>query len=157
MSKAETYLAGVALALILGWWWSAEQRAEGRREEREAQAVRVVKHLIDTLRVVDREYTHDSIPVYSTITEYKNRPETLTVVVHDTAVVYVEKAQADAAVNGCTSLLHSCDIRVALRDSIIAGKDRLIATLPKPPNFFEKWTPRIAAGAIGFTACRLAK
>ena len=115
--------------------------------------MRVVKHFTDTTKVLDVRYKHDSVTTVRTLTEYATTHDTITLVRHDTAVVYVEKAVADSAVNACTSLLHSCDIRLALRDSIIAGQQRQLAFAPKPRGFIATWTERLASAGVGYGLC----
>jgi len=151
IQKAELYLGLVVLAILGGWWFAAHEKAEGRREERESQAVALTHRLVDTVKKLDVRYQHDSIFTAKILTRYDTLKATL--IVHDTA--YIVKAVADSAVGACTSLLHSCDIRVALRDSVIAGLRLTLANAPKPPGFFAVWTPRVIAAGLGRASCSI--
>lgn len=154
---ARAFLLLIALVGVAGFY------AGGSAKERalmEAIAKRDVERLIDTVRVRDTVYRRDTIRFRSVLARYDSTRVTDTIVVtrHDTAVVYVERAAADAAIQSCQLVVRSCESRVVARDSVIAAKDRHINALnAASPGFIERWGYRALWGWIGFELGKAAK
>ena len=160
LTKAEVYLGLVALALLAWRIDIAHERADAVRGDRASQAVRVVKHFTDSVKVLDPRYAKDSAKFAKQKTRYDTTRvhDTLPVIVErpgqpDTVRIFIPRDVADSALAGCTSLLHSCDIRLALKDSIIAGQQRQLAFAPKPRGFLATWTERLASAGVGYGLC----
>jgi hypothetical protein len=119
-----THVAGViAVAGALGYW---QGNAGGRESERDKAKRANVAALVETVKVVDRKYDVDTVPMWRTKRIYDSTriTDTVPVVVTrpgkpDTVVIYTDRDAADNALNACWQSVRSCEARVSARDRLI--------------------------------------
>jgi hypothetical protein len=144
----------VVLALLLAAavvYLGIDQHRAGYAAAKEEAANQRATLATHTVKVADIRYVHDSVPAHAAIERYAAARihDTVTVPTPvpskpDSVTVYVERAAADTAVHACTSLLNSCDVRVALRDTLISSlRLQLKAKDAATPS---RWKPRVGIG-----------
>ena len=113
MKQAALIAAAVLVAAVLGALWEHGRAADQAAQDR----IELLAHHVKT---VDSIYTTDTL--YFQRTLKVERAVHDTVLLHLTDTVWVKRyiAAADTAISACTEALHSCELRVAQRDSIIA-------------------------------------
>lgn len=123
----------LVLAAVAGAVWLYGQSVADARERtvRSEYAARETARLRQQVARADTVYQHDTVTLRQWRTRYDSvrLTDTLTAYRYDTAVVYVPRADADSAVAPCTRAVQSCDIRVALRDSVIARQSAQLAAV----------------------------
>lgn len=126
-------LLGLVAVVGLIYLYGEEQRGAGRRDGERAARMAEMARLTVAARTADTVYARDTVR----FREWRTRWDTVrardTVSVRlpgDSVVVYVPRAVADSAVSSCETALQSCDVRVALRDTLISRLRAEIASRP---------------------------
>jgi hypothetical protein len=133
-----------AILLVAVYAYGADQRRQGAQAER-YKAVRASERVaVETVTVREVRYRRDTIHFRSVLTRYDSTRVTDTLVVtrHDTAVVFIERAVADSAVAACLRVVRSCESSVAGLRALVAAKDSVIVSMPKPPSQLRVWGER---------------
>lgn len=144
----------LAVALIGALYaWRADGVRQGRALERAAAAHREGARLRDTIRVVETRYRRDTVRLTRTLRVWDSVRvrDTLAVTVPgDSVVVYVPRAVADTAVSACLAVVRSCDVRVALRDTLIGTlRAELRAAHAARPSVVQRWGERVLWLGVG--------
>lgn len=117
-------LLALGAVKLYGWSERRTGRNEGRLEAQVEQTSQLAKAVAqrdteyvkktDTLRRVLRQYDSvrvtDTLPVVVTV---PGKP--------DTVEIFIPRSVADTAVAVCLQVVHSCESRVAARDTLITG------------------------------------
>jgi len=102
--------------------------ASHRWDTRSSLPVQIAHHdtqrAVQTVARVDTVYRRDTVRYVGWQTRYDTArtTDTLTRLVHDTAVVYVRRDVADSTVHACRAVLSSCALALAARDTVIAAQ-----------------------------------
>lgn len=142
--QAWLVLALVAAVALL--WRDAYER--GKTDARVAASAATIRTLRDTVRVRDVEYRRDTVR----LTRWRERWDSVRVTdtVAVAKIVYVPRAVADSTIQACYSVLRSCEVRVAARDTLIrALESSLRAERASRPSAVRVALDRALWAAVG--------
>jgi hypothetical protein len=120
--KVVPWMGIAVLCLTLKSTYDGRRRAEGRAEIATAARAAVAESLANERRRVDTVYRADTVRLWRTIRESQTLIDTLllsdtvTLTKRESVLVFV----ADSLVRQCSAVVHTCEQRVAVRDSLLS-------------------------------------
>lgn len=124
-------LIALGVGMGLGWWLhTPPPSASVTQAVRASRAAAAVAAKTDTIYRTDSTRAAYWFAQYDSLRRLPPRIVTRSgppiTVTHD-SIVYVRADVADSAIHACRTVVSSCSIALAARDSVIASKDREIA------------------------------
>ncbi len=144
-----------ALLIAAVAWLRHDAFVRGGLAQAEAQLAVSDRALTHVIRKTDTAYVKQRVPFERAAAHYDSVRvhDTVPVLVPvpgkpDTAIIYVPRAAADAAVSSCSAVLLTCEKRVAQRDSLLGIKDQRIHVL-ETAGRNGRWTDRFVSAGTG--------
>lgn len=147
--RVQVTVAAVATAMLALFLYGQEQRRRGAAEANDAAQVA----LIDSLTAAGAKIDTVWMVKVDTFYVLRRQLDTLTATVelwkHDTVKVVEYVARADSTIQACSSLIVTCEERVANRDATITAWAERWERREKPPSELRKWLERAFFFAAG--------